>query len=82
MAIQTQLTQLERAVIYVDGLLGMVDELSDARRHLREILTEAQNAPPYGAADGSISAPQFTDLSRIRNAVDSLIRVLAVAEKL
>lgn len=75
----SKLTQLDRAVIVVDGLRGMRDELQYAHAELDTVLDEAQNPAPAGAADGTISAENWRELCAIYVGLTQLLDAIAKA---
>ena len=67
------MTQLERADAIRADFLKMFPEIDRLSRDLSIVLDEAQNAPPDGAADGTVSEVQYAQLHSIQKAAGKLI---------
>jgi hypothetical protein len=69
------MTQLKRAQQAVAKLLK--DPLdSGSLRELRYALDQAQNAPPLGFADGSLTPPVWASYTTLMNSLSSIQRVV------
>jgi len=62
---RNKLTQAKRAREYFLAISRQVDALKDNLDKLYDVLGEAQNSPPYGIADGSISKETWTKFSEM-----------------
>jgi hypothetical protein len=70
---KTQKTQLERAATELVRVSKMFPELAHIQDQLREVLDEAQNAPPQGASDGSIYAQAWNSARAVEKALNELL---------
>jgi len=55
---------------------GIVNLLTPINTTLREIVQDAQNEPPHGKADGSLSEERWTQLRDLVNAIDTYNKCL------
>jgi hypothetical protein len=69
-------TQLERATAARKKLLDLFPQIVQAKNELQCVLDEAQNVPPLGEADGSISETKWKQLSLVANYITRLIASL------
>lgn len=69
-------TQGERATMIARNLTHILPDLTSARDELRDLLGESQNAPPKGAADGTIDADRWARMNVVSGALDALCRLL------
>jgi hypothetical protein len=66
-------TQLERANAIIARLKVMLPELSRLSRDLAQVVGDAQNGPPDGGADGTISDVRWTQLKNAERALSKLV---------
>lgn len=70
------LSQLDRATVLRARFNALFPELASIKDDLGELLRAAQNAPPHGEADGTLSEVQYNQL---RSLADALSRVLVTS---
>jgi hypothetical protein len=66
-------TQQERANAARDIVNELYPKLDEARCELRKVLDEAQNPPPEGQSDGSMTEVQWKQHRAVKKALDDLI---------
>lgn len=67
------MTQKERALLVVAALKTHVEDLKSCERVLDQVLEEAQNGPPDGASDGSLSLQEWGRLKELRETLEELL---------
>jgi hypothetical protein len=67
------LTQMEKARLIRAQLLEHFPELDELRNELVSLLGKAQNAPPHGEVDGSLSEVQYNQLRFIEQALQKFL---------
>lgn len=67
------MTQKARADRVVDALKKHAEPLKELEQELDRILCEAQNRPPEGASDGSMTPKEWGDFHALREAVEELV---------
>ena len=66
-------TQFERASVQLARLAVLLSELREINERLECVLGEAQNDPPQGKSDGSISGAQWTQMRVLRECLNTLV---------
>ncbi len=69
-------TQKQRAQSIIEEMDHHAIQITQCHESLTELLGRAQNDPPHGESDRSISPAEFTRLREIENAMTRLRRAL------
>jgi hypothetical protein len=69
-------TQKQRAQWLIEEMDHYMIPVAQCHEFLRELLDRAQNDPPHGDSDGTISPLEFSHLREIENAIKHLRRAL------
>jgi hypothetical protein len=69
-------TQKQHAERLIEEMNHYVIPVAQCHEFLTELLERAQNGPPYGESDKTISPLEFTQLREIDNAMKRLRRAL------
>jgi hypothetical protein len=67
------MSQLKRADALRADLKKFFPELDRIKQDLERLLDEAQNVPPHGNADGTVSVVQYRQLRGVERAVRDLL---------
>ncbi len=75
------MSQLNEARDAVREIYALSEALAAHHALLRDVLDRAQNGPPDGDADGTISADQFTSLRALERQITYMFASLAGAHR-
>jgi hypothetical protein len=74
-----KVTQRTEAQVEINRLLANAKQLRSIHKNLSAILERAQNAPPHGDADGTISTQAHADLRKVEQGIESLLQAASTA---